>query len=483
MMKKELGVIELTMASVTGMVGSGWLFSAFYASSIAGPYSVISWLIGALIIISLALVYAELGSRMPMAGAAAAYPYYTNGNVAGTINSWSLFLGYASTPPLETIASITYMSFLVPGLITSSGFLTFKGIVLSVVLLFLFFFINSIGIKTTSKVNNYVSYLKIIIPLMTSFFFIFTIFSIKNFTYTGGIAYRSIFTAVPAAGIAFSFLGFRQAVELSGEAKNPQKTVPKAIFLSVGIATALYVIVQIAFIGSFQWNGLNPGNWASIASSSYKNGPMLVLASVLGLGSLVAILLFDGIISPLGTSNIYQTSTARVSYQMSSMGYFPKKFSQLSSKNVPFYSLLFDFIIMILFVLPFPSWQSLVSINSGLSIIAYMSGPVSLLIFRKQEISSSGFKLPFAGIIAPMAFAFSALIIYWSGFPDTFYMSIIAFAGLILFAFKNKGTEMELKSGMWIILILVVIPLVSYLGSYNLNVLKYPFDLLLVFIA
>ncbi len=112
-----------------------------------------------------------------------------------------------------------------------------------------------------------------------------------------------------------------------------------------------------------------------------------------------------------------------------------------------------------------------------------MSGPVSLLIFRKQEISSSGFRLPFAGIIAPMAFAFSALIIYWSGFPDTFYMSIIAFAGLILFAFKNKGTHLELKSGMWIILILVVIPLVSYLGSYNLNIIKYPFDLLLVFIV
>ena len=40
MMKKELGVIDLMMASVTGMIGSGWLFSAFYASSMAGPYSI-----------------------------------------------------------------------------------------------------------------------------------------------------------------------------------------------------------------------------------------------------------------------------------------------------------------------------------------------------------------------------------------------------------------------------------------------------------
>ncbi len=483
MLRKELGVVELTMASVTGMVGSGWLFSAFYASSIAGPYSIISWLLGAVIIVTLALVYAELGSRMPMAGAAAAYPYYTNGNVAGTINAWSLFLGYASTPPLETIASITYMSFIFPGLINSSGFLTIGGVLAAIALLFVFFIINSAGIRTASKVNNYVSYLKILIPVITSFFFIFTIFSIKNFAYTGGISYQNIFTAVPAAGIAFSFLGFRQAVELSGEAKNPQKTVPRAIFLSVGIATVLYVLVQIAFIGSFQWNGMDPGSWASIAESSYRNGPMLVLASMLGLGTLAAVLLFDGVISPLGTSNIYQTSTARVSYQISATGFLPGKLSRLNSRNVPFYSLLFDFIIMVLFVLPFPSWQSLVSINSGLSIIAYMSGPVSLIILRNTSDSREGFRLPYARIIAPVAFALSALIIYWSGFPDTLYMSVIAFAGFLLFIFNRKAMIPGLKSGVWIVVMLVVIPLLSYIGSYNLDIIRYPYDLLMVFSA
>ena len=61
------------------------------------------------------------------------------------------------------------------------------------------------------------------------------------------------------------------------------------------------------------------GDWRSTSSSQYIKGPMLVLASVLGLTWLATILLIDGVISPLGTGNIYQTSTARVVFALVDM--------------------------------------------------------------------------------------------------------------------------------------------------------------------
>jgi len=63
------------------MIESGWLFSAFYASSMSGPLAIISWIIGALIITTIALVYAQLSLRIPTAGAAAVLPKYTHGKL------------------------------------------------------------------------------------------------------------------------------------------------------------------------------------------------------------------------------------------------------------------------------------------------------------------------------------------------------------------------------------------------------------------
>ena len=126
------------------------------------------------------------------------------------------------------------------------------------------------------------------------------------------------------------------------------------------------------------------GDWQSTSSSQYVKGPMLVLASVLGLTCLATILLIDGVKSPLGTGNIYQTSTARVLYTLGDMGFLPSLFKKLNRFGVAFYALLFGLIIMLIFILPFPSWQSLVSINSGMSIIAYATDPLSLeVMYRK----------------------------------------------------------------------------------------------------
>lgn len=184
------------------------------------------------------------------------------------------------------------------------------------------------------------------------------------------------------------------------------------------IATVIYIAVQIAFIGSFQWNGLTVGNWSSITSSEYTRGPLLVLASSLGIAWLAVLLLGDGVISPLGTGNIYQTSTARVANALGEMGYFPKIFTKLNRFGVPFLALLFDFLIMVIFILPFPSWQSLVSINSGMSILAYATGQLSLMILRKKG-ESTLFRVPVIQIISPIAFISAILLIYWSGYPYT----------------------------------------------------------------
>ena len=66
--KRSISPFGLLLASVSAIIGSGWLFSAFYTSTIAGPGALVSWLIGGLGIIVVAFVFAEICTLIPVTG-------------------------------------------------------------------------------------------------------------------------------------------------------------------------------------------------------------------------------------------------------------------------------------------------------------------------------------------------------------------------------------------------------------------------------
>ena len=103
-LKRTLTFFELIMASIAGIFGSGWLFGAFYAARDAGPSSILAWVIGAIAIGLMALVFAELGGRIPDAGGVARYPQYSHGRFMSFVVSWAAYIGYAATPPIESAA-------------------------------------------------------------------------------------------------------------------------------------------------------------------------------------------------------------------------------------------------------------------------------------------------------------------------------------------------------------------------------------------
>ena len=74
-LNRHVGGLGLLFIAIGAMVGSGWLFAAMYAAEKAGPASIISWVIGAVMMGLIALVFAELGATLPLAGGLARYPH------------------------------------------------------------------------------------------------------------------------------------------------------------------------------------------------------------------------------------------------------------------------------------------------------------------------------------------------------------------------------------------------------------------------
>lgn len=163
--------------------------------------------------------------------------------------------------PSEAIAAVTYMSTYIPQLYTSSG-ITLAGIGGVAALLTIFFFLlNWYGVQVMGKTNTGVGWWKLIIPTLTFILLIGLAMHATNFTAMPGgfIPYgaAAIFLAIPTTGIAYSYLGFRQGVDFSGEARKPTDVVWGGTILGFIIVMAIYVLLQVSFIGAVDWSKLH----------------------------------------------------------------------------------------------------------------------------------------------------------------------------------------------------------------------------------
>ena len=227
----------------------------------------------------------------------------------------------------------------------------------------------------------------------------------------GGI--KALFGALPAAGIIFAYSGFEQCDQLAGEIKNPGRNLPLAIIISVLIGTAIYCLLQVAFIVALPpallgahggLIGLTcPSTGTCNTSISELNaGPFAAVAVLAGVGWLAHILRIDAFISPSGTGLIYTTGTSRVSYGLARNRYAPQIFGRVNSNGIPWVGLIGAFLIGLFFLLPFPSWHSLVGLITGASVLMYAGAPLSLGAFRRQVPDANRpYRMPAAWLLAP----------------------------------------------------------------------------------
>ncbi len=138
----------------------------------------------------------------------------------------------------------------------------------------LFVIINMYGIRYFARINNAITTWKVAVPVVTVLVLLIGHFHGSNFGKAGRRLLhphdpvKNILLTLPA-GIIFSLLGFEQAVQLGGESANPERDLPRAVILSILIGAALYILIQIAFIGAMPPAVLHAnGGWLGLGTSS-----------------------------------------------------------------------------------------------------------------------------------------------------------------------------------------------------------------------
>ena len=233
-LRRDVGRVGLLFASVGSIIGSGWLFGALNASQAAGPAAVFSWLIGGVMILLIALVYAELGTMFPVSGGVVRFPHLSFGGFASFTAGWITWVAAATVAPIEVEGALQYATkyagFTVKHTVNGKEVhtLTALGYAVAVVAMAFFVVVNYVGIRYFARLNNVLVWWKLFIITLVVVAFAVTTFHGANFSSQGfrpegwqGCSPRS-----PPPGSSSPTSGSARASSWPGRPATPGATSP-----------------------------------------------------------------------------------------------------------------------------------------------------------------------------------------------------------------------------------------------------------------
>jgi amino acid transporter len=469
----------LMLSSVSAMIGSGWLFSAFYVSRFAGPASIFAWLIGGLGILIIAMTYAEVTTLVPVAGASTRLPQITHGTFVSLFFGWITWFTLMTAPPIITQAMLEYAGGIFPALLKSGHALSHLGTFVAIMLILLFSVINTFSIRFISRINTVLSVVKIAVPLMTALLLFMYSFHAHNFVdpQEGGFApfgFKGMLTGIATGGIFFAFNGVKQAVELAGEAENPRRSVLFGVVGSVLIALFVYVVLQIAFVGSLPHNLLAHG-WNHLKYVG-DSGPLAGLLITAGLGFFIYVLYTDVLVATGAAALVYTTSAARTLYGLSGNRQLPAFLHELSGRGIPVNAVLVNFVMGVIFFMFFKGWLAMEKFMSAIIALSFITGPICCVCMRYQMPDVKRvLRLPWVWAWSFVGLYCCTVVVYWTGWlivsriSLALIISLAAFVVYRIFSDRPKAVKMHWKASFWMWPYLIGLTLISYFGSTQLG--------------
>jgi len=249
----------------------------------------------------------------------------------------------------------------------------------------------------------------------------------------------------------------------------------------------IYTMLQVAFIGALP-ESVSAHGLLHITNPAVLAGPFAAVAALSGLAWLAHLLRIDAFVSPSGTGLIYTTGTSRISYGLARNRYVPQIFGKVDARGVPWVGLIFAFLFGLVFLLPFPSWRSLVGVIVGASVLMYAGAPLSLGAFRSQVPDANRpYRMPAAAFLAPASFVIANLLIYWSGWEIVWKLGIVLIIGYVLMgismAFDSQRPPLDWKNAVWLPVWLAGLAIVTWQGQYgpgNTGNIPFWWDMLIV---
>ncbi|MGH0139738.1 UNVERIFIED_CONTAM: hypothetical protein FKN15_028631 [Acipenser sinensis] len=281
-LKRCLTTVDLTLLGIGGMVGSGlYVLTGTVAKETAGPAVVISFLLAGLASLLAAFCYAEFGARVPKTGSAYMFTYISVGEIWAFLIGWNVILEYmiggaavarAWSGYLDSIFNHTIKNFTETHIVSwHVPFIAHYPDLLAAGILLVATVFVSFGARVSSWLNHVFSAISMVVIL---FILIFGFVLAKPVNWSmqeGGFApYGMSGILAGTATCFYAFVGFDVIAASSEETKDPQKSIPIATAVSLGMATGAYILVSTVLTLMVPWHTLDPES--ALSDAFYRRG-------------------------------------------------------------------------------------------------------------------------------------------------------------------------------------------------------------------
>jgi APA family basic amino acid/polyamine antiporter len=422
-LKRALNLFDATAIGIGAIIGAGIFVVLGIATGYTGPSVIISMIIAGIVASFTAFSFAELSSAIPREGGAYAFAYelispataFVVGCLwlfAQIVAGAAISLGFASyfvaifpTLPVKTIAVLAAAA--LTGL-------------------------NIVGIKQSATFNNILVLIKIAILCLFIGFGMFHM-NLQNFS---PFSPNGIFGIFEGAGfIFFAYLGFGRIATLGEEVKNPQRTLPLSILLSLTVSVIVYILTGFVATGLQDYRVLAQSG-SPLADATKATGNNALVAAV-SLGALIAT------VSVLLTNLV---GLSRVSFAMARDGQLPKTAAKTSARfGTPYTSILIMGAIIASLAF-FLDLKQTVAITSFGLLSTHVVVNLSAIRLRKKTPRSNTFRVPFYPII-PLLGVLSCIILMFSLPEESWIVAavIVAFSAGFYFVRSKWRLKRRLK--------------------------------------
>ena len=443
--KGKLGLLDSSTILIGGMIGSAIFSLSGITILNAGPASILSWIIAAVVLFAYGLQAAELSTIYPHSGGIFVFPAESlgknkkQGRLWGWISAWAYLFGCWAGAAFSAIYVGIYLGVGFPSL---GKYQVLIGIITVIVCGLL----NLVNMAVTGKANTILTF------CLAATMVVFVIIALSSgqwdassftpfFTQGTGGAF-GFMSAIPIAMVAY---GSIVAVSfMVGEIKDPNKTVPKAMTIAMIVVAALYLLVMISTLGLISSGFLqkNPGmSYIPLYAAAFTK-----LASIKWLSKLISI---TAVLALITTILVVMALAARTLQATSESGILPKFLSKNNEKTgVPVNAQLV-IIVLVGITAAFPSFTNLI-VNLGSLCNAIVVAIICITIIaarRKNPYVEGNFRAP-GGNVLPVV---TLIIIVASYIPDILKGGWQLWAwtagyyavGMILYYFGTKNLDSE----------------------------------------
>ncbi len=310
-LRKSIRLRNAVALYASSVLGSGVLVLPGLAAKIAGPGSILAWVLLSLASYPFAFTFASLSARRPESGGVYSFAKEGFGFRVATVAGWPFVFWVATGAPAVTLIAASYLGYAFP-LTRAETYIIAFGIILAA------FIINYRGIVVRNKVQLAVIASIVALLLVT---IVASSSSVRMQNFSPFLPNGLLPVGTAAALIFWSYLGYENVSNVAEEFERPERDFHRSIILSVILISDLYLAVAFVTIGTLAYEaGGSVAPFAAILSN------VLGRYGAIGTGILAVFIIF-------GTVNAYTTGMSRVFYAVARDGGFPKALEHINSRT------------------------------------------------------------------------------------------------------------------------------------------------------